>query len=177
MTVEQIKDTVKMHNILHKYAIKCNKGGFICCPFHKEKTASMKIYDSSYHCFGCGEHGDVIDFVKKYEQITFKEAFEKLGGNTKPLTFKKTLNFYNERKKEEKQKREEEKRKKECEKIKDEAECLFYRYLETKAGSPERAEILAKLWALYYRFMSFLETQTINYDISEDFDLWLAWIS
>ena len=177
MTVEQIKDTVKMHNILHKYAIKCNKGGFICCPFHKEKTASMKIYDSSYHCFGCGEHGDVIDFVRKYEQIGFKEAFEKLGGDTKPLGFKESLELYDRKKQEQKERREKEKRREERNRIKDEAEYYFYKYLETKTGTVENAEILAKLWTLYYRFMSFLETQTINYDISEDFDLWLAWIS
>ena len=48
----------------------------VCCPFHVEKTPSMSIYhaDNHYHCFGCGEHGDNITFVKKIFNLTFKEA-------------------------------------------------------------------------------------------------------
>ena len=154
----------------------------VVCPFHDDNDPSFGVIKGKdgvdrYHCFGCGEHGDVIDFVRKYEQIGFKEAFEKLGGDTKPLGFKESLELYDRKKQEQKERREKEKRREERNRIKDEAEYYFYKYLETKTGTVENAEILAKLWTLYYRFMSFLETQTINYDISEDFDLWLAWIS
>ena len=46
-----------------------------CCPFHKEDTPSFRVYKDHYHCYGCGAHGDVIDFVKDFEGgISLKEA-------------------------------------------------------------------------------------------------------
>ena len=54
------------------------------CPFHEEKTPSFYVFTDTgkYHCFGCGEHGDEIDFICKYKQVDFKEAIELLGYNT-----------------------------------------------------------------------------------------------
>ncbi|GAB6052276.1 DNA primase [Magnetospira thiophila] len=49
------------------------------CPFHKEKTPSFYVYDDHYHCFGCGAHGSVIDFVMNTENLSFPEAVEKLA--------------------------------------------------------------------------------------------------
>jgi DNA primase len=55
------------------------------CPFHKEKTPSFSVHASKqfYHCFGCGESGDVFKFVEKIENVTFPEAVrgvaQKLG--------------------------------------------------------------------------------------------------
>ena len=51
------------------------------CPFHGEKTASFSVNRNLqiYKCFGCGESGDVIKFVEKYESLTFMEALEKLA--------------------------------------------------------------------------------------------------
>jgi DNA primase len=51
-----------------------------CCPFHGEKTPSFYVYDDHYHCFGCGEHGDVISFVMKSTGAGFMEAVETLAG-------------------------------------------------------------------------------------------------
>ena len=47
-----------------------------CCPFHDEKTPSCKIDPSTqlWHCFGCGEGGDVFSFVEKIEDLSFPEA-------------------------------------------------------------------------------------------------------
>lgn len=52
-----------------------------CCPFHHEKTASFSVSDEKgfYHCFGCGEHGDVFKFVEKAMGMTFPEAVEYLA--------------------------------------------------------------------------------------------------
>jgi DNA primase len=49
-----------------------------CCPFHKEKTPSFKVDDDrkSFHCFGCGAHGDAIGYVMTKQNIGFKEALE-----------------------------------------------------------------------------------------------------
>ena len=54
------------------------------CPFHSEKSPSFKInpVKGIYHCFGCGEHGDPIDFVMRYEGVNFPEAVERIVGNT-----------------------------------------------------------------------------------------------
>ena len=49
-----------------------------CCPFHDDKNPSMKV-DQRFHCFGCGEDGDVIDFTAKLFDLSSKEAAEKLA--------------------------------------------------------------------------------------------------
>ena len=52
-----------------------------CCPFHNEKTPSFSVNEDKgfYHCFGCREHGDIISFVMKTENIDFKEAIKELA--------------------------------------------------------------------------------------------------
>lgn len=49
---------------------------FFCCPFHEEKTGSFAVFlkDNTFHCFGCGKHGDAIDFVMEFEKLSFTEA-------------------------------------------------------------------------------------------------------
>lgn len=92
MNSEEIKKTYSMRDILSRYGIQPNRAGFIRCPFHKEKTASMKIYQDSYYCFGCGAHGDVFDFVSAMDNLTFREAFRELGG-----TYEHKKETFNER--------------------------------------------------------------------------------
>lgn len=51
------------------------------CQFHFEKTPSLFIYkNNSYHCFGCGAHGNAIDFVMNKFSYTFKQACDILEG-------------------------------------------------------------------------------------------------
>lgn len=52
-----------------------------CCPFHQEKTPSCKIDPAlqRWHCFGCGEGGDVFTFIQKSEDLTFPEAVRRLA--------------------------------------------------------------------------------------------------
>ena len=76
--VQIIKDRLTMCEVLECYGYEPNKKGFICCPFHLEKTPSMRIYDKDYHCFGCGEHGDVITFVQKLFNISFPDTLKKI---------------------------------------------------------------------------------------------------
>ena len=76
--VQIIKDRLTMCEVLERYGYEPNKKGFMYCPFHLEKTPSMKIYEKDYHCFGCGEHGDTITFVKKLFNLSFQEALKKI---------------------------------------------------------------------------------------------------
>ncbi|HPQ80321.1 MAG TPA: DNA primase [bacterium] len=53
-----------------------------CCPFHNEKTPSFNVSDEKgiFHCFGCGEGGDVIAFAMKFDGLSFSEAVRHLAG-------------------------------------------------------------------------------------------------
>lgn len=83
MTTDEIKQSVSMREVVERYGIHIDRKGFCCCPFHKEKTASMKIYKSSYNCFGCGANGDVFSFLMGMEHCDFKTAYKSLGGSYK----------------------------------------------------------------------------------------------
>lgn len=54
---------------------------FACCPFHNEKTPSFSVNQAKqfYYCFGCGEHGNAIDFLMKYDHLGFVETIETLA--------------------------------------------------------------------------------------------------
>lgn len=80
MTKDEIKQAVKMPEILSRYGIKQNRAGFIHCPFHNDKNPSCKIYEDSFYCFTCGAGGDIFTFVMQYEQVPFSAAFTALGG-------------------------------------------------------------------------------------------------
>ena len=61
------------------------------CPFHSEKTPSFQIYQGKtgkwhYHCFGCGAHGDAVDFLQRLHGLDFKGALNHLGINQGFLT-------------------------------------------------------------------------------------------
>ena len=50
------------------------------CPFHNEKSPSFYVYDDSFHCFGCGAHGDAFAFIMRAEGGGFMDAVERLAG-------------------------------------------------------------------------------------------------
>ena len=76
---EDIKRAVTMRQVVEYYGLTINRAGFVNCPFHRERTASMRIYDDNYHCYGCEASGDVITFVRNMDGLGFIEACEKLN--------------------------------------------------------------------------------------------------
>lgn len=79
--IQIIKYQIDMQKVLEKYGYKADRKGFICCPFHNEKTPSMRIYEKDYHCFGCQEHGDVITFVQKLFGLSFQDTLRKIDAD------------------------------------------------------------------------------------------------
>ena len=72
-----IKGLVTAREAAEHYGLNVNSRGMALCPFHDDHNPSMKL-DERFHCFGCGEDGDVIDFTAKYFNLSLREAAEKL---------------------------------------------------------------------------------------------------
>ena len=72
-----IKGLVTAREAAEHYGLTVNSRGMAVCPFHDDHNPSMKL-DERFHCFGCGEDGDVIDFTAKYFNLSLREAAEKL---------------------------------------------------------------------------------------------------
>lgn len=60
----EIKDQLDIKTVMENEGIEFNSKGWCKCPFHNEKTPSMHTHNGKYSCFGCGEHGDIFDFIK-----------------------------------------------------------------------------------------------------------------
>ena len=82
-SIEEVRRANDIVDVIHAY-VPLSKGGSLWkanCPFHDEKTPSFTVSPQrqTYKCFGCGEFGNVIDFVMKFEKLDFREALEKLA--------------------------------------------------------------------------------------------------
>jgi DNA primase catalytic core len=82
-TIEQILNRADIVDVIGSRIELKQKGGryWACCPFHGEKTPSFAVNPahSTYHCFGCGESGNAITFIMKYESLSFPEACKALA--------------------------------------------------------------------------------------------------
>lgn len=80
---DTIVQSVTMKQVCEMYGIQINGSGFACCPFHGEKTPSLKIFSGNkgYYCFGCHAGGDVINFVEKYFNLDFMGAVSKINSD------------------------------------------------------------------------------------------------
>lgn len=81
--VQRVKDAAQIVDIIGE-CISLKRAGTNMkglCPFHAEKTPSFMVNPArqSFHCFGCGEGGDVLSFMMKYYNLTFPEALKHLA--------------------------------------------------------------------------------------------------
>jgi DNA primase len=82
--IEEVKTRVNIADVIGEYvALRPASAGSLkgLCPFHDEKSPSFNVRPSQgfYHCFGCGEGGDVYKFIQQLDQLSFTEAVEKLA--------------------------------------------------------------------------------------------------
>ena len=81
--VDDIKERLDAVELIGRY-VPLKKAGRTfkgLCPFHSEKTPSFIVYpeDGHYHCFGCGQGGDIFTFVMKMENLEFGDALRVLA--------------------------------------------------------------------------------------------------
>lgn len=85
--LRELKEKVNIVDVAGSYLTLDKRGAsyWACCPFHHEKTPSFAINEAGqfYHCFGCGESGDVIRFVSEMESFDFMEAVKLLADRAK----------------------------------------------------------------------------------------------
>ncbi len=75
---EAVKQSVTTRQAASYYGIRVGRNGMACCPFHNDRTPSMKV-DSRYYCFGCGASGDVIDFAASLHGLGKRDAAVRLA--------------------------------------------------------------------------------------------------
>ncbi len=82
-SVEEIKSKLSIEEIVSEYLSLKSAGVHLkaLCPFHNEKTPSFIVTPErgTFHCFGCGKHGDIFTFIQEIEGIDFKDALKKLA--------------------------------------------------------------------------------------------------
>lgn len=74
----QCREAVTARAAAERYGIEVRHSGMACCPFHQDRTPSMKL-DRRFHCFGCQADGDAIDFTARLFSLTPLEAVKRLN--------------------------------------------------------------------------------------------------
>ena len=82
--IEEIRRQNNVVDVIKEEGVKLKGGGKTyqgICPFHEEKHPSFTVYPDTqtFHCFGCGSHGDIFDFIEKIRGVDFMEAVKILA--------------------------------------------------------------------------------------------------
>lgn len=88
--IQTAKNSINLLDVVQAAGVELKQRGSRhvgLCPFHDEKTPSFYVFDDGgFKCFGCGESGDVIDFVQKIYGLSFQDALRHLGIEKGELT-------------------------------------------------------------------------------------------
>jgi hypothetical protein len=80
--IERLRQLVPIEELIGRYLPLCRMGRHRVgrCPFHDDAHPSFVVYSQSqnFYCFGCQAHGDAIDFLMHYQNLTFPEALQVL---------------------------------------------------------------------------------------------------
>ena len=76
---ESVKAAVTVRQAVEHYGLEVNRGNMVCCPFHNDRTPSMKLNEDYFYCFGCGATGDMIDLVARRFNLSSYDAAKKLA--------------------------------------------------------------------------------------------------
>lgn len=74
-----VKTNISTIDAAERYGIEVNRHRKALCPFHNDRHPSLFVADDHYHCYACGEHGDVIDFTSKLYGLSLYDAAKKLA--------------------------------------------------------------------------------------------------
>ena len=77
---QNVKAAVTARQAAEMYGLKVGRNGLACCPFHHDKTPSMKV-DDRYYCFGCGVTGDAVDLTAQLLGLSPKDAALRLAAD------------------------------------------------------------------------------------------------
>ncbi len=78
---ETVKAAVTPRMAAERYGLPIQQGGMVCCPFHADRTPSMKLNEDYFYCFGCGASGDVIDLTAQLFRLSPADAARKLAAD------------------------------------------------------------------------------------------------
>ena len=78
---EAVKAAVTPHMTTEQYGLPVRQGNMICCPFHNDRTPSMKLNEDYFYCFGCVAHGDVINLAARLFNLSGYDAAKKLAAD------------------------------------------------------------------------------------------------
>lgn len=87
--IDAIKDQFPLADEVRRHLALKRRGATLVglCPFHMERTPSFAVYpeEQRFHCFGCGAHGDIFDFLQAQEGLDIRAAAERLTGGNFPV--------------------------------------------------------------------------------------------
>lgn len=87
--IDAIKDQFPLADEVRRHLALKRRGAALVglCPFHMERTPSFAVYpeEERFHCFGCGAHGDIFDFLEAQEGLDIRAAAERLTGGNFPV--------------------------------------------------------------------------------------------
>ncbi len=76
---EIVKEEVSVRDAADRYGVNVKRSRMARCPFHDDHIPSLIVKEDHYHCFGCGAHGDVIDFAARLFGLRPYDAARKLA--------------------------------------------------------------------------------------------------